>query len=56
VIAEVHLLRRQQPRRHFPAMILDRTETAPVKTMALASTVIEQVDVNTLKVVATIEL
>jgi hypothetical protein len=53
VIAELRLLRRQQPKRHFPAMILDRTETGPAKTMAMASTVIEQVDVNTLKVVAT---
>jgi hypothetical protein len=53
VIAEVRLLRRLQLKRHFPAMIPDRTETAPTKTMAMASTVIEQVDVNTLKVVAT---
>ncbi len=49
VIAEVRVLRRQQSKRHFPAMILDKSETAPVK----ASAVIEQVDVNTLKVVAT---
>jgi hypothetical protein len=49
VIAELRLLRREQSERHFPAMLLGRTETAPVK----ASTVIEQVDVNTLKVVAT---
>jgi hypothetical protein len=49
VIAELRLLRRQQSERHFPAMILDRNETAPVK----ASAVIQQVDVNTLKVVAT---
>jgi hypothetical protein len=49
VIAELRLLRRQQSERHFPAMILGRTETEPVK----ASAVIEQIDVNTLKVVAT---
>jgi hypothetical protein len=49
VIAELRLLRRQQTERHFPAMILERGETVPVK----ASAVIEQVDVNTLKVVAT---
>jgi hypothetical protein len=49
VIAELRLLRRQQSERHFPAMILDRSETAPVK----ASAGIEQVDVHTLKVVAT---
>jgi hypothetical protein len=49
VIAELRLLRRQQSKRHFPAMILDRSETAPGK----ASAMIEQVDVSTLKVVAT---
>jgi hypothetical protein len=49
VIAELRLLRRKQSVRHFPAMMLDRSEKAPVK----ASAVIEQVDVNTLKVVAT---
>jgi hypothetical protein len=49
VIAEVRLLQREKSDRHFPAMILNRTETASVK----ASTVIEQVDANTLLVVAT---
>jgi hypothetical protein len=49
VIAELRLLQRQQLKRHFPATILERSETAIVK----ASTVIEQVDFNTLKVVAT---
>jgi hypothetical protein len=49
VIAELRLLRRQQSKRHFPAMILDRDETVPVKT----STIIEQVDANTLEVVST---
>jgi hypothetical protein len=49
VIAELRLLRRQQSKRHFPAMILDRDDTAPVKT----STIIEQVDANTLEVVST---
>jgi hypothetical protein len=51
VIAELRLMRRQQSkRRQFPAMILDRAgEMAPVKT----SSMIEQVDVKTLKVVAT---
>jgi hypothetical protein len=28
VIAELRLLRRQQAKRHFPAMILDRNETS----------------------------
>jgi hypothetical protein len=42
VISELRLLRRQQSERHFPAMIIDRSETAPAK----ASAVIEQVDVN----------
>jgi hypothetical protein len=49
VIAEVRLLRREQPGRHYPAMILNRSETASVK----ASTMIEQVDANTLQAVAT---
>jgi hypothetical protein len=48
MIAELSLLRRQQSARYFPAMILDRGETAPAVTSAL----IEQVDVNTFKVVA----
>jgi hypothetical protein len=45
VIAKLRLLRRQQSERRFPAMILGRTEIAPVK----ASAGIEQVDVNTLQ-------
>jgi hypothetical protein len=52
VIAELRLLRRQQSERRFPAMMLDRSETAPAKAKQ-ASAVIEQVDINTLKVVAT---
>jgi hypothetical protein len=50
VIAELRLMRRQQSMRHFPAMIFDMSETAPVNASANA---IEQVDANTLKVVAT---
>jgi hypothetical protein len=45
-IAGLPLLRRQQSKRHFPALIFDRSETA-------SRTVIEKVHVNTLKVVAT---
>jgi hypothetical protein len=51
VIAELRLLRGQQSKRKFPAMILARNKSAPAK--AVASTVIEQVDVDTLKVIAT---
>jgi hypothetical protein len=49
VIAELRLVRHQQSKRHFPAMILDKSVMAPLE----ASAVIEQVDVNTLKVVGT---
>jgi hypothetical protein len=35
VIASLRLLQRQQSDRHFPAMILGRTETAPVKASAV---------------------
>jgi hypothetical protein len=49
VIAELRLLRRQQSKRRFPPMNLERSATALVK----ASATIEQVDANTLRVVAT---
>jgi hypothetical protein len=52
VIAELRLLRRKESKWHFPAaMILDMSETAPAK--ASAPSMIEQVDANTLKIVAT---
>jgi dephospho-CoA kinase len=35
VIAELRLLRRQQSKRHFPAIILDRSEIAPEKASAV---------------------
>jgi hypothetical protein len=47
VIAELRLLRRKQSERCFPAMMLDRNETAPVKVIEQPSAVIEQVDINT---------
>jgi hypothetical protein len=55
VITELRLLRRQQTTRQFLAMILGRSETAqaPASASASALAVIEEVDVNTLKVVAT---
>jgi hypothetical protein len=33
MIAEPRLLRRQQSERHFPAMILGRSDTAPVRAL-----------------------
>jgi hypothetical protein len=48
VIAELRLLRRQQSKRHVPAMIPGKSVVVPLEVSA----VIEKVNVNILKVVA----